>query len=64
MLKRFSLPLLFGFMTTLASTTFAGTTATESVRTSVEAIIGILKDTQTGSTGQARENTGCDYRAF
>jgi phospholipid transport system substrate-binding protein len=46
MLKRFSLPLLFGFMTTLASTTFAGTGAIDSMRMSVEAIIGILKDTQ------------------
>jgi phospholipid transport system substrate-binding protein len=46
MLKRISLPLLFVFMTTLASPTFAGTTAIESVRTSVDAIIGILKDTQ------------------
>ena len=44
MLKRFSMPILFGFMMTLASMAFAAGNATESVRTSVDAIIGILKD--------------------
>lgn len=44
MLKRFSMPILFGLMMTLASTAFAAGNATESVRTSVDAIIGILKD--------------------
>ena len=44
MLKRFAVPILFGFMMTLASTAFATDNATESVRQSVESIIGILKD--------------------
>jgi len=44
MLKRFSMPILFGLMMTLASMAFAAGNATESVRTSVDAIIGILKD--------------------
>ena len=44
MLKRFSMPILFGLMTTLASMAFAAGNATESVRMSVDAIIGILKD--------------------
>jgi phospholipid transport system substrate-binding protein len=46
MLKRLSLPILFGFMMTLTSTGFAAGNATEAVRMSVEAIIGILKDAQ------------------
>jgi len=44
MLKRISMPILFGLMMTLASMAFAAGNATESVRTSVDAIIGILKD--------------------
>ncbi|MGB7930773.1 MAG: ABC transporter substrate-binding protein [Gammaproteobacteria bacterium] len=44
MLKRFFVPILFGFMVTLTSTVFAVGNATESVRMSVEAIVGILKD--------------------
>jgi phospholipid transport system substrate-binding protein len=44
MLKRFSIPILFGLMMTLASMAIAAGNATESVRTSVDAIIGILKD--------------------
>jgi phospholipid transport system substrate-binding protein len=44
MLKRFSMPMLFGFMMALAGAVFAAGNATESVRTSVDAIIGILKD--------------------
>jgi phospholipid transport system substrate-binding protein len=44
MLKRFSMPIVFGLMMTLASMAFAAGNATESVRTSVDAIIGILKD--------------------
>jgi phospholipid transport system substrate-binding protein len=43
-LKRFFMPILFGFMMALASSVFAAGNATESVRTSVETIIGILKD--------------------
>jgi phospholipid transport system substrate-binding protein len=43
-LKRFFMPILFGFMMTLASSVFAVGNATESVRMSVESIIGILKD--------------------
>jgi phospholipid transport system substrate-binding protein len=45
MLKRVSMPILFGLMMTLAITVIAADKPTESVRTSVEAIIGILKDT-------------------
>jgi len=44
MLKRFSIPILFGLMMTLASMAIAAGNATESVRTSVDAIIGILKN--------------------
>jgi phospholipid transport system substrate-binding protein len=44
MLKRFFVPILFGFMMALANTAFAADSATESVRRSVDAIIGILKD--------------------
>jgi phospholipid transport system substrate-binding protein len=44
MLKRFSMPIVFGLMMTLASMAFAAGNATESVRISVDAIIGILKD--------------------
>jgi phospholipid transport system substrate-binding protein len=44
MLKRFSVPILFGIMMILASTAFAAANATESVRISVEAILVILKD--------------------
>jgi phospholipid transport system substrate-binding protein len=44
MLKRFFVPILFGFMMTLTSTVFAVGNATDSVRMSVGAIIGILKD--------------------
>jgi phospholipid transport system substrate-binding protein len=44
-LKRFLMPILVGFMMTLASTAFAVDNATESVRMSVDSIIGILKDT-------------------
>ena len=44
-LKRFFMPILFGFMMTLASSAFAVDKATDSVRMSVESIIGILKDT-------------------
>jgi phospholipid transport system substrate-binding protein len=43
-LKRFFMPILFGFMMTLTCSVFAAGNATESVRTSVETIIGILKD--------------------
>ena len=43
-LKRFFMPILFGFMMTLASSAFAVDKATDSVRMSVESIIGILKD--------------------
>ena len=43
-LKRFFMPILFGFMMTLASTAFAVGNATDSVRMSVDSIIGILKD--------------------
>ena len=46
MLKRLWLSTLFGFMMTLAGAGFAAGNATESVRVSVEAIIGILKDAQ------------------
>lgn len=44
MLKRFSMPMLFGLMMTLAGMALAADNATESVRASVNAIIGILKD--------------------
>jgi phospholipid transport system substrate-binding protein len=44
MLKRFFVARLFGFMMMLASMAFAADNATESVRMSVDAIIGILKD--------------------
>lgn len=44
-LKRFFMPILFGLMMTLASTVFAVDNATDSLRMSVESIIGILKDT-------------------
>jgi phospholipid transport system substrate-binding protein len=44
-LKRFFIPILFGFMMTLTSLAFAVGNATDSVRMSVESIIGILKDT-------------------
>ncbi len=44
MLKRFSVPILIGFIMTLASAAFAAASATESVRISVDAIIGVLKD--------------------
>jgi phospholipid transport system substrate-binding protein len=43
-LKRFFVPILFGFMLMPATTAFAAGNATDSVRTSVESIIGILKD--------------------
>jgi phospholipid transport system substrate-binding protein len=43
-LKRFFVPILFGFMMTLALTAIATDNATESVRMSVDSIIGILKD--------------------
>ena len=45
MLKRMTLPMLFGLLMTLASVACAVDDATESVRTSVDTIIGILKDT-------------------
>lgn len=45
MLKRFSMPMLFGLMMTLAAVAPAADNATESVRASVDAIIAILKDT-------------------
>jgi phospholipid transport system substrate-binding protein len=44
MLKRFTVPTLFGLLFTLAGVVWAADNATESVRTSVDAIIGILKD--------------------
>jgi phospholipid transport system substrate-binding protein len=44
MLKRFSVPMLFGLLMTLAGAAVAVDNATESVRTSVDAIIAILKD--------------------
>jgi len=44
-LKRFFVPILFGFMMTLAISAVAIDNATESVRMSVDSIIGILKDT-------------------
>jgi phospholipid transport system substrate-binding protein len=44
MLKQFSVPILFVFMMTLAWSAIASDSATGSVRVSVEAIIGILKD--------------------
>ena len=44
-LKRFFAPILFGFLIMLAGTAFAAGNATESVHKSVDAIIGILKDT-------------------
>jgi phospholipid transport system substrate-binding protein len=44
MLKRFFMPILLGFMMTLASMALAADNATESVRTSVDAILGVLKD--------------------
>jgi len=44
-LKRFFVPILFGFMMTLAISADAIDNATESVRMSVDSIIGILKDT-------------------
>jgi phospholipid transport system substrate-binding protein len=44
MLKRFTVPTLFGLLLTLAGVVWAADNATESVRTSVDAIIGILKD--------------------
>ena len=44
MLKRFFVPILVGFLMTLTSTSFAADNATDSVRMSVETIIGILKD--------------------
>jgi phospholipid transport system substrate-binding protein len=44
MLKRFFVARLFGFMMMLASMAFAADNATESVRMSVDTIIGILKD--------------------
>lgn len=44
MLKRFFVAILFGFMMMLATMAFAADNATESVRMSVDAIIGILKD--------------------
>lgn len=43
-LMRFFMPILFGFMMTLASSASAVDNATDSVRMSVESIIGILKD--------------------
>ena len=43
-LKRFFMPILFGFMMTLASSAIAVGNATDSVRMSVDSIIGILKD--------------------
>jgi len=39
------MPILFGLMMTLAATAFADDNAKDSVRMSVESIIGILKDT-------------------
>ena len=44
-LKRFFIPILSVFMMTLASPVFAVDNATESVRMSVDSILGILKDT-------------------
>lgn len=44
MLKQFFVARLFGFMMMLASMAFAADNATESVRMSVDTIIGILKD--------------------
>jgi len=44
MLKRFFVAIQFGFMMMLATMAFAADNATESVRMSVDAIIGILKD--------------------
>jgi phospholipid transport system substrate-binding protein len=44
MLKRFVVPILFGFMMLLANTAFTAGNATDSVHMSVDAIIGILKD--------------------
>jgi phospholipid transport system substrate-binding protein len=44
MLKRFFVAIQFGFMMMLASMAFSADNATESVRMSVDAIIGILKD--------------------
>ena len=43
-LKQFFMPILFGFMMTLASSAIAVGNATDSVRMSVDSIIGILKD--------------------
>jgi len=44
MLKQIFMPVLFGLMMTLSGPSAAGTSATDAVRTSVDAIIGILKD--------------------
>ena len=43
--NRFFMPILFGFMVTPAITAVAVDNATESVRMSVDSILGILKDT-------------------
>ena len=43
--NRFFMPILLGFMMMLASTAFAAGNPTESVRMSVDSILGILKDT-------------------
>lgn len=44
MFKQFFMPVLFGFMLTLSGPSAAATSATDAVRTSVDTIIGILKD--------------------
>jgi phospholipid transport system substrate-binding protein len=44
MLKQFFMPVLFGLMMALSGPSAAGTSATDAVRTSVDTIIGILKD--------------------
>ena len=44
MLKQFFMPVLFGLMMALSGPSTAGTSATDAVRTSVDTIIGILKD--------------------
>jgi phospholipid transport system substrate-binding protein len=69
MLKRIYVPVFFSFMMALAGVTVAGPGPTEAVRTSVDAIIGILKDASLDKPAKREKIRGVigerfDFRAM
>lgn len=69
MLKQFFMPVLFGFMLTLSGPSAAATSATDAVRTSVDTIIGILKDASLDQSARREKiraviATRFDFRAM